>query len=58
MLMTKKDRRGQWWKNISPEERSYRGAYAVQKRWERQSPTQRTAYAMKLVRARNKKHGK
>jgi len=58
IAMRKKDKRGEWWKNIPPEERSMRGAYAVQKRWDRQTTKQKKAYGMMLVRSRNKKHGK
>ena len=50
----KKDRRGLWWKNISPLEREIRMAYVVGKRWAKTTPEQRKAYSKMMNEAKKK----
>jgi len=54
----KKDKRGEWWKNIPMYERTLRGAYASKKRWDKTTREERVAYSRMMNRIKNKKNGK
>ena len=50
--MKKQNKRGSYWKLISPEERTIRMAYVVSKRWKKTTLAQRQKYSRMMYKAK------